>query len=296
MNCNLCPRKCNTDRSVKIGACGTGETLRVARAALHFWEEPCISGEEGSGAVFFSGCTLGCVYCQNGEISRGKSGIEITPNRLTEIFFELKARGANNINLVTPDHYAEKVADAVSAAKQAGLERPIIVNTGGYLSDEILDLLLPVTDIWLTDFKYMSADLALRYSRARDYPEVAAGALDRIVSAVGVPKYDRRGMMTKGVIVRHLMLPGCLDDSKSVVRYLYGKYGDGIVLSLMNQYTPPEYLKDIYPEIAMAVPEDDYEALIDYALDLGVENAYIQEGGTVSESFIPAFDGTGVLR
>ena len=169
-----------------------------------------LSGKEGSGTVFFSGCTLGCVYCQNRDISRGNAGLEITPERLVEIFFELKSQGANNINLVTPDHFAEKVAAAVSAARDSGLDLPVIVNTGGYLSDEILDLLLPVSDIWLTDSKYMSADPAQRYSFAKDYPEVAMAALDRIVKTVGRPQYDSRGMMTRGVIVRHLMLPGYL--------------------------------------------------------------------------------------
>jgi len=293
--CTLCPRRCKAQRPKEKGFCGVG-ALRVARAALHFWEEPCISGESGSGTVFFSGCTLRCVYCQNKEISRGEAGAEISVQRLSEIFLELQSKGAHNINLVTPDHYAPEIRDAVIMAKERGLSIPIVVNTGGYLSDEILDIILPVADIFLTDFKYMSAETGEKYSLAPDYPEVAKRALKRMVDGVGELRYDDEGIMQKGVIVRHLMLPGGLSDSKAVVKYLFETYGHGIILSLMSQYTPPAEGIEKFPELAERVDPLQYEELIDYAVDLGVENAFTQEGEAADESFIPPFDLEGVMH
>ena len=295
--CNLCPRHCGADRGAgKTGYCRVTSGIKIARAALHFWEEPCISGEDGSGTVFFCGCTLGCVYCQNQEISRGVAGKYISSERLSEIFLELQEKKANNINLVTPDHYAPQIAEAVVRARKNGLRIPVVANTGGYVSDEIYDALAPVTDIWLADYKYSSPELARKYSKAGDYPEVARKALKRMFRDTGKPVYNEDDMLLKGIIVRLLLLPGCVEDAKRSVKYLYEEYGDDIILSLMNQYTPPSSLLKDYPEIDRSVTREEYDELIDYAVDLGVENAFTQEDGTDSASFIPPFDLEGVEK
>ena len=293
--CSLCPRRCGADRSEINGRCGVGSRLKVARAALHHWEEPCISGQRGSGTVFFSGCSLGCVYCQNREISRGRAGAEISVRRLAEIFLELQDKGAHNINLVTPDHFAPAVAQALVEAKGSGLEVPVAVNTSGYLSEEIFRLLSPHTDIWLTDFKYMSSLRAWRYSGARDYPEVALRALDWMVGSAPRPEYGGDGLMRRGIIVRHLLLPGGLADSKQAVRYLHGRYGGSIVLSLMSQYTPMPGVGERFPELGRRVTREEYRELVDFALESGVESAYTQQLSAAEESFIPPFDLEGVL-
>ena len=294
MICSLCPRKCRADRDKEFGFCRAGNSVKVARAALHFWEEPCISGDKGSGTIFFSGCTLGCIFCQNIEISRGETGIEISDERLIEIMFELKAKGAHNINFVTPDHYAVNISKCVKKAKERGLDIPAVMNTGGYISSPVYDLLKNVTDIWLTDYKFYSNDLAARYADAPDYPEVAFEALKKMVQDVGVPRYED-GLMKSGVIVRVLLLPGCVNDAKHIIRKLYSCFGDDVVFSLMNQYTPPADPLAEFPELNRRCTEKEYDRLLDYAVDLGIENAYIQEGDTAKESFIPAFDNTGVL-
>ena len=293
MNCSLCPRMCNLDRQVTTGYCGVKNTIRVARAALHFWEEPCISGEEGSGAVFFTGCNLRCVFCQNYQIARAEQGKEITVERLAEIFLELQAQKANNINLVTATHYVPQVAEALSIAKTKGLHIPVVYNCGGYELVETLKLLEGLVDIYLPDFKYVDNERAKRYSRAEDYPEVAKKALAEMVRQQPEAEFDERGIMTKGVIVRHLMLPGGIKDSKAVVNYLYETYGHQIYISLMNQYTPLPHVAD-YPEIDRKLKKFEYDRLVDYAISLGVENGFIQEGETAKESFIPAFTNEGV--
>ena len=293
MNCSLCPRMCNLDRQVTTGYCGVKNTIRVARAALHFWEEPCISGEEGSGAVFFTGCNLRCVFCQNYQIARAEQGKEITVERLAEIFLELQAQKANNINLVTATHYVPQVAEALSIAKTKGLHIPVVYNCGGYELVETLKLLEGLVDIYLPDFKYVDNERAKRYSRAEDYPEVAKKALAEMVRQQPEAEFDERGIMTKGVIVRHLMLPGGIKDSKAVVNYLYETYGHQIYISLMNQYTPLPHVAD-YPEIDRKLKKFEYDRLVDFAISLGVENGFIQEGETAKESFIPAFTNEGV--
>ena len=293
MNCSLCPRMCNLDRQVTTGYCGVKNTIRVARAALHFWEEPCISGEEGSGAVFFTGCNLRCVFCQNYQIARAEQGKEITVERLAEIFLELQAQKANNVNLVTATHYVPQVAEALSIAKTKGLHIPVVYNCGGYELVETLKLLEGLVDIYLPDFKYVDNERAKRYSRAEDYPEVAKKALAEMVRQQPEAEFDERGIMTKGVIVRHLMLPGGIKDSKAVVNYLYETYGHQIYISLMNQYTPLPHVAD-YPEIDRKLKKFEYDRLVDYAISLGVENGFIQEGETAKESFIPAFTNEGV--
>ncbi len=293
-SCMLCPRRCKADRTRKQGSCGTGMGIRVARAALHMWEEPCISGEEGSGAVFFAGCSLGCVYCQNREIAAGLAGKEISEERLTEIYLELQGKGANNINLVTAGHYLPYIISSVGRARERGLNIPIVYNTGGYEETDALKLLEGTVNIYLPDLKYLSPELAARYSHAPDYPEIACAALKEMVRQAGEPEFDDRGMMTKGVIVRHLVLPGHVRESKKVIRYLYETYKDRIYLSIMNQYTPMPGIEEAYPELGRTVTAREYDEVVDYAIDLGVENGFIQEGETAKESFIPPFDTEGV--
>lgn len=291
--CSLCPRMCMADRENTTGYCGVKNTLRVARAALHFWEEPCISGEEGSGAVFFTGCNLRCVFCQNHRIARAEQGKEITVERLAEIFLELQSQGANNINLVTATHYVPQVAEALKTAKMNGLRIPVVYNCGGYECVETLKKLEGMVDIYLPDFKYLDSERAKRYSHAENYPEIAKAALAEMVRQQPAPEFDERGMMKKGVIVRHLMLPGGIKDSKAVVKYLYEQYGNQIYISLMNQYTPLPHVAE-YPEIHRKLKKFEYDRLVDYAISLGVENGFIQEGETAGESFIPAFTNEGV--
>lgn len=292
--CNLCPKNCNADRKRgQKGACGvTGEGILCARAALHMWEEPCISGEKGSGAVFFSGCPLGCVYCQNYDISRG-AGKEISVERLSEIFLELQEQGAVNINLVTPTHYTPEIIEALRLAKEKGLKLPIVYNCSGYERVETLQTLEGWIDVYLTDFKYMDSEIAARYSHAMDYPEVTKAALAEMVRQTGNASFDEEGIMTRGVILRHLLLPGHLQNAKEVVKYAYETYGAQVYLSLMNQYTPLSQVKD-QPELNRSVTKREYDRLVEYALSIGVEQGFIQEGETAKESFIPAFDYEGV--
>lgn len=291
--CDICPRRCGMDRDISRGYCGEGNTVRLARAALHFWEEPCISGTGGSGTVFFSGCNLRCVYCQNKPISRGTVGREVSIARLTEIFFELKEKGAHNINLVTPTHFAFQAAEAVREAKKRGLGLPIVWNTGGYERAETIESLCDVADVYLTDFKYMSAELGRKFSSAGDYPEAAKAALAAMVRTKGKPVFDENGLMVSGVIVRHLVLPGHTDDSVGVIRYLHETYGDKIVLSIMSQYTPGEK-NEKYPELNRKLTKYEYDKVIRAATEAGVTLAYVQEGAAAKESFIPDFDYTGI--
>lgn len=295
--CNLCPRECQTERKKgKKGYCLSDDRVFLARAALHMWEEPCISGEKGSGTVFFSGCNLRCVYCQNYEIAAGKKGKSVSTKRLAEIFLELQEKGAANINLVTPDHYVMQVAEAVLQAKKEGLILPVVYNGSGYEKIEVIRNLSGIVDIFLTDFKYMDKKLAEKYSKAPDYPLVAARALEEMVRITGGPVFDEDGMMQKGVIVRHLLLPGHKKNARDVIRYVYEAYRDKVYISIMNQYTPFDRLKEKseYRELCRKVTRREYEAVVDYAITLGVKNAFIQEGETAKESFVPGFDGEGV--
>ena len=296
MGCIECPRKCNKERMEgnmsSYGYCQVSVLPKVARAALHFWEEPCISGEEGSGTVFFSGCNLRCVYCQNAEIAAGVRGKEISIKRLSEIFLEVQEKGANNINLVTPSHYYPQIKEALLLVKEK-LHIPVIANTSSYDSVEALQEMEGLIDIYLADYKYADSKLAKKYSHAADYPQVAAAALKEMFRQVGEPEFDERGMMKKGMIIRHLLLPGCADDSKAVLKFLYETFGDSVFISIMNQYTPLPHVKD-YPELNRGITSEEYEELVDYAIELGIENGFVQEGETAEESFIPAFDGEGV--
>lgn len=293
-DCHLCPRNCGVDRLAgQKGFCGVDAGIMVARAALHMWEEPCISGKEGSGAVFFSGCSLGCAFCQNRTISKGQSGNVITVEYLAELFLDLQAQKANNINLVTAGHFLPQVREALILAKEQGLTIPVVYNSSGYEKAEMLRYLEGLVDIYLPDLKYLEADLAGKYSHAKDYPEVAMKALEEMVRQVGTPEFDERGMMKKGVIVRHLLLPGHVRNSKKVLEYLYGTYGDQIYISLMSQYTPMPAMKDD-PQLSRKVTDREYDRLLDHAISLGVTNCFIQEGETAKESFIPEFNGEGV--
>ena len=298
MKCNICPRECLVDRdSGQLGACGVTNEIYVARISLHMWEEPCISGVEGSGAVFFVGCNLGCIYCQNYEISHGRSnnrsctllpGKKYTLDGLADSFVELQNMGANNINLVTPTHYSMQIIDAVKLARNRGLTIPIVYNCSGYEKVETLKLLKDVVDIYLTDFKYMNSEIAKRYSRAENYAEIAKFALDEMVKQKPQPEFDDRGIMTRGVIVRNLLLPGNVKKSKEVVKYVHETYGNRVYISIMNQYTPLSQVKEIEP-LNRKVTKREYDRLVEYAMSMGIENAFIQEGDVASESFIPEF-------
>lgn len=299
MKCELCPRNCKVNRETgQTGVCGVSSNLKVARAALHFWEETCISGTKGSGAVFFSGCAMHCVFCQNREIAQGVSGKEITRERLAEIFLELQAKGANNINLVTPGQYVPHIRWAVEQARKHGLKLPIVYNTSSYEKVDTLKQLEGIVDVYLPDFKYWSPELAKKYSSAADYPEVAKAAIAEMVRQQPEMEfvYDQEqdvDLVKKGVIVRQLLLPGQLKDAKQIVKYLHDTYGESIYLSLMSQYTPLAHVEK-YPELNRKVDSRTYDKYVDYAIEIGVENGYIQEEDVAEESFIPAFDGEGV--
>ena len=286
--CMLCPRRCGVDRrNGEVGFCGAGDKIKIGRYSLHMWEEPCISGTNGSGTVFFSHCNMKCVYCQNRKISTGGAGREITVGRLCEIFLELQSRGAHNINLVTPTHFADKIRKALICAKKAGLTLPIVYNCGGYESVGTLRMLDGLIDIYMPDFKYCRAEYARKYSAAPDYPEIAAAAIDEMARQV-LPAVYENGLMRRGLIVRHLLLPGLLYDAKKIVDLLYGKFGDDVCLSLMSQYTPTPGVRDI-PAINRTVGAREYDALCDYCAKIGITNAYTQDGAAASESFIPDF-------
>ena len=293
-NCTMCPRNCKVNRkNGEMGFCHSDSNIKVARAALHYWEEPCISGDSGSGAVFFSGCALGCVFCQNKAISRGETGKEISVERLCEIFFELKDKKANNINLVTGDHYIPLIKEAILLAKNRGFDLPFIYNCSGYEKEEQIKMLDGVIDVYLPDMKYFSNDISMRYSKAANYFETAKKAISEMYRQCPEIVFDNDVIIKKGVIVRHLVLPGCVEDSKKVISYLFDTYGDNIILSIMNQYTPMKGV-DLPDQLNRKLTEDEYNEIVDFAIDLGIENAYVQEEGTVSESFVPEFDNEGV--
>ena len=297
MKCDLCPRKCLVDRKKgEKGICGQTENLKVARAALHFWEEPCISGDAGSGAVFFSGCPLHCVFCQNENIANGTVGKEISLERLVDIFLELQEKEANNINLVTPGHFVPQIVKALDQAKKEGLTLPVVYNTSSYETVDTIRMLDGYVDIYLPDFKYMSPVLSKKYSHAPDYAQVAKAAIAEMVRQTGKAVFvngDEDNLILRGTIVRHLTLPGCMEDSMQILKYLHETYGDTIYISIMNQFTPLSNLEK-YPELNRRITDEEYETLVDYAIDIGIENGFIQEGDTAEESFIPAFDCEGV--
>ena len=292
--CNICPRRCDIDRTGHKGYCGETEEIRVARAALHQWEEPCISGTKGSGTVFFTGCNLRCVYCQNKVISDGKVGMAVSKERLAQLFINLKDQGAHNINMVTPTHFTSQIIEAIKLSRTKGMDLPIVWNTSGYETEETIDSLSGYVDVYLTDFKYMDSETAGKYSFCPDYPDVAKKALSKMVSQIGKVELDSNGIIKKGVVVRHLLLPGHVEESMKVLDYLHSEYGDGIYISIMSQFTPNGNL-DKYPEINSKVTKYEYDKLVEYADKIGIVNAYVQEGSAAKESFIPDFDYTGLL-
>lgn len=311
-SCTWCPRKCGANRAAgQKGLCGADDALRIARAALHFWEEPPISGMAGSGTIFFSYCPLRCSYCQNHSIALGDAGANVSFERLVQIMLEQQDRGALNLNMVTPTHYAPIIVAAVREARRQGMNLPVAWNTSGYETVEAIKALDGVVDVFLTDFKYADAQMAKDFSRAQDYPQVALDALDQMVRQVGEPTYDQvafvsedgtvemQERMTRGVIVRHLLMPGHLDNSLAVAQMLHQRYGDAIRLSLMNQYTPviaaDSAAACAHPELLEHPDADDYECLLEFADTIGVHDYFWQDGPADEESFIPAFDLQGVL-
>ncbi len=289
-NCRLCPRNCNVNReNGELGFCGAEKRVKIARCDLHFWEEPCISGKNGSGTVFFSGCNMKCVFCQNYPISTLNKGYYVTIEKLSRIFLDLQKRGANNINLVTPTHYVPQIISALTLAKQNGLSIPIVYNSGGYEKVETLKILEGYIDIYLPDMKYCSDKYAVEYSSASNYFEMAKKAISEMFRQVGSPAFDENGIMKKGVIVRHLMLPGLLFDSKKMIDYLYDTYQDDIYLSLMSQYTPPEN-RCITPKLNRKLNPKHYEAMVRYCREKGIVNAFVQDISSAGEEYIPEFE------
>lgn len=293
-NCTLCPRECHADRkNGKVGYCGMNAKLYAARAAPHMWEEPCISGKKGSGAVFFTGCGLRCCFCQNREIAIGTSGQEITVERLADIFLELQKKGAANINLVTGAHYALHIVEALKLAKEKGLCLPVVYNSSGYEKVETLRLLEGYVDVYLPDYKYAQSELAQKYSHAADYPERAQRAIAEMVRQTGVAVFDEDGYIQRGTIVRHLILPGHTKNSIEALRWLHETWGEQIYISIMNQYTPV-FEQEKYKELNRKVTRREYAKVLDAALEMGIVNGFFQDGETARESFIPAFDYEGI--
>jgi len=289
LNCRLCARNCGVNRiKGDSGYCRAGKSVRVARALLHHWEEPCISGSKGSGTVFFSHCNLRCVFCQNHRISHQGEGKEISARRLGLEFLELMERGAHNINLVTPTHYVPQIIEALDYAKNEGLNIPVIYNTNGYENVETVKSLKGYIDVYLPDIKYFNDRYAVKYSGAGGYFSTVSKAVKEMVFQVGRPYFDRGGLLQRGVLIRHLMLPGLLFDSKKIIDYVYRTFGHGVYFSLMNQYTPMHRASS-YSEINKPLNPLHYDGLVEYCLFIGVKNAYIQGAGTVSEDFVPDF-------
>ena len=293
LNCTLCPRACGADRRVSHGFCKESSVLRAARASLHMWEEPPLSGKTGSGTVFFSGCNLGCIFCQNHEIAHENKGKEISPERLAEIFLELQEKGAANINLVTAVHFVPHVIRALDVAKINGLHIPVVYNSSGYEAVDTVKRLNGYIDVYLPDYKYRDSDLARRFSGAYDYPIVAEKAIEEMVSQIGNCVFDENGMMQRGVIVRHLVLPKHTDDSMAVLEHLHNTYGDRIYISIMSQYTPVRK-HEKYPELSRKLTTYEYEKVVKFAQRIGIKNGFLQSGEAAKESFIPSFDGIGI--
>ena len=290
--CLLCPRKCGVDRSINRGICGEYESIRVTRAAPHYWEEPCVSGKNGSGTVFFAGCNLKCLYCQNAAISRSEYGKAVTPPELCEIIMKLALKGVHNINLVTPSHFALKIKESMILAREHGLDIPFIWNSSAYECVSVLKELDGIVDVYLPDLKYAGSYLAKRYSNASDYFDAASAAIDEMVAQRGKAIFDESGMIKSGVIVRHLVLPGCVQDSKSVLNYLHRRYGGEVYISIMRQYTP--FGKGLPDELYRKLTDDEYNEITEYAAILGIENGFLQDDESADESFIPEFDMRGI--
>lgn len=293
-NCRLCPRKCGADRiNSKYGFCGAGSEVRIARAALHFWEEPCISGESGSGTVFFSNCTMKCVYCQNYEVSTNSLGYNVTIDELSDIFIDLQSKGANNINLVTPTHYVPQIIKAIDISRRKGLNIPFVYNTGGYENVETIKMLDGYIDVYMPDFKYFDNKFALMLSNAPKYHEAAVSSIKEMYNQTGKAVFDKKGIMIKGVLIRHLMLPGLLRDSLHIIDYISENYGNNVYFSLMSQYTPLRHINEL-SSLNHKLNFKYYNFAVDRCIENGLENVFVQNEEAASESFIPEFSGTNV--
>lgn len=288
----LCPRMCNVNRNNgEVGFCRAGNKIKIAKAYLHLWEEPPITGKNGSGTIFFSNCNLRCMFCQNYYISEEDNGVEVSIDRFSEICLDLQRQGASNINLVTPTHYVPLIIEGIKLAKSRGLNIPIVYNSSGYETVETIKSLDGIVDVYLPDFKYYSNEYAIKYSRCKDYFKYTSEALREMIRQKPKCIFDKDGNIVSGVIVRHLLIPKMEEDSKKVLKYLYDNYGDKVFISIMNQYTPVKKCK--YHELNETVSDRIYDEIIDYAWDIGIRNAFIQDGGTQSESFIPSWDFKG---
>ena len=290
MICNACPRNCNVDREKSLGYCKSPDKFKLARAALHYWEEPCISGKNGSGAIFFSGCNLGCVFCQNFDISHNCKGVEVSDERLIDIMKSLVDQGANNINLVNPTHYSAQLLRVFEKYKPPV---PIVFNTSGYDSVETLRSFDGIVDVYLPDFKYIRSDKAQKYSKAENYPQIAEAALREMKRQVKSDVFDDRGIMQKGMIIRHLVLPSNTNSSVEALDYLAEFFSDTYI-SVMAQYVPCGDLSN-YKEINRPLTQREYDKVVNHILDLGLEKIFVQELEAASDEFIPDFDFTGVV-
>lgn len=294
--CKICPRYCLVNRNKnELGFCKMPSDLYIARASLHYYEEPPISFKNGSGTIFFTGCNLGCIYCQNKEISIDNFGEKITIERLSEIMLELQNKEAENINLVTPTHYIPSIRKAIILAKEKGLNIPIVYNSSGYEDIDSLKTLNGLIDIYLPDFKYYNNETAFKYSKCNNYVEITKEVIKEMYNQVGKNKFNKDGKMLKGVIVRHMLLPTYEEESKEIIKYLYKEYQNNIYISIMNQYTPLKHVEND-KILRNKIKEEIYNDAINTACDLGIKNAFIQEDGTVSESFIPMFNLEGVKK
>ncbi|MCX7885261.1 MAG: radical SAM protein [Caloramator sp.] len=293
IRCNICPRACNIDRDKEIGYCKTNNNIKIAKAFLHMWEEPCISGTRGSGTVFFTGCNLRCVFCQNHDISQEGKGKEITVDRLCEIFLDLQDKKAHNINLVTPTHYALQIREALIKAKDSGLKIPVIYNSNAYERVETLRLLDGLIDVYLPDIKYYNDKYSIKYSSASGYFEYASRAVIEMYKQVGSPIFDDEGMIKRGLMIRHLMLPGLLFDSKKIVDFVLNNMPDDVYFNIMSQYVPM-YNAKVYKEINRKIDRRHYESLIEYAVSKGLKNGYIQDYESSTEKYVPDFNFEGV--
>lgn len=291
--CRLCPRRCGIDRFNQVGFCRASDKVKLALVGLHQWEEPCLVGTKGAGTVFFSNCNMRCCFCQNHQISQGDFGVEVTVDRLAEIFLEQQRRGAANIDLVTPTHYVPQIITALDIAKSKGLNIPIVYNSNGYENEETIELLKDHIDIFLPDLKYFNDDMAVRYSSAPNYFEVASKAIAKMFELVGNTEFDDNGLMRRGVIIRHLVLPNYRHESMRIVEWIYKTFGDAIYISLMNQYTPM-FNAVKFKELNRRLTTFEYDSVINYALELGIKNCYIQVGKTASKEFIPNFNLDGI--
>ena len=287
--CLLCPRRCGVNRNKgELGFCRAGDKIKIAKAYLHMWEEPPITGKKGSGTIFFSNCNLRCLFCQNYEIGEDGIGVDISIDRFAEVCLDLQKKGASNINLVTPTHYVPLIIDGIKLAKKMGLTIPIVYNSSGYETVDTIKMLDGIIDVYLPDFKYFSDEYAIKYSGCKDYFKYASSSLKEMVRQKPKCVFDKDGTILSGVVVRHLLIPDMEEESKKILKYLYDTYKNKIYISIMNQYTPVRKCK--YSELNRVVEDKVYDEIIDYAWNIGIRKAFIQEGGTQSESFIPKWD------